>query len=114
MVIPVRASVERLDRLLEAVALDEPHGVVRASAGGGAHTVNRYDPGVLQSSGDLGLGDEPLAAERVVGVLLEDLLERHLAVQLDIQRHEHLAQPAPRVRPQQAEPLAIAGGRADR
>ena len=58
--------------------------------------------------------DEPLAADRVVGVLLEDLLQRHLAVQLGVEGHEHLAQPAPRVRPQQAEPLAVAGGRADR
>ena len=69
---------------------------------------------MLQSPGDLGLGDEPLAADRVVGVLLEDLLQRHLAVQLGIEGHEHLAQPAARVRPQHAEPLAIAGGRADR
>ena len=57
--------------------------------------------------------DEPLAADRVVGVLLEDLLERHLAVQLGIERHEDLAQPAAGVRPQDAEPLAVAGGRAD-
>ena len=48
----------------------------------------------------------------VVGVLLQDLLERHLAVQLGIHGHEHLAQPAARVRPQVKEPLAIAGSRA--
>ena len=30
---------------------------------------------MLQPAGDLGLGDEPLAADRVVGVLLEDLLK---------------------------------------
>ena len=57
--------------------------------------------------------DEPLAADRVVGVLLEDLLERHLAVQLGVEGHEDLAQAAPRMRPQHAEPLAVAGGRAD-
>jgi hypothetical protein len=45
-------------------------------------------------------------------VLLEDLLERHLAVELGIQGDEHLAQPASRMRPKQAEPLAVAGGRA--
>ena len=71
-------------------------------------------PGVLEPAGHLGLQHEPLAAHRVVGVLLEDLLQRHLAVQLAVQRHEHLAQPAPRVRPEQAEPLAIAGRPADR
>ncbi len=36
------------------------------------------------------------------------------AVQLGIQGDEHLAQPAPRVGPEQAEPLAVAGGPADR
>ena len=107
-------GLEMLDRLLEAVALDEPHGVVRAAAAVGAQTVNRHDPGVLQPAGDLRLGDEPLPAHRVVGVLLEDLLQRHLAVQLAVERHEHLAEPAPRVRPEQAEPLAIAGRPADR
>ncbi len=107
-------TVERVDGLLEAVPPDEPHGVIGASAGGGAHTVDRHDARVLQSAGDLGLGDEPLAADRVVGVLLEDLLQRHLAVQLAVERHEHLAKPAARVRPEQAEPLAIAGRPADR
>ena len=37
-----------------------------------------------------------------------------VAVQLGIQGDEHLAQPAPRMRPQHAEPLVVAGGRADR
>ena len=68
---------------------------------------------MLQPAGDLGLDQEPLAAGRVVGVLVEDLLERHLAVQLAVQRHEHRAQAAPGMRPQDAEPLAVAGGRAD-
>jgi hypothetical protein len=35
-------------------------------------------------------------------------------VQLGVQSHEHFAQPAPCVRPKQAKPLAIAGGRAQR
>ncbi len=35
-------------------------------------------------------------------------------MQLHIQRHEHLAQAAPGVRPEQVEPLAIAGRPADR
>ena len=70
-------------------------------------------PGMLQPAGDLGLEQEPLAAGRVVGVVVEDLLERHLAVQLGVQRHEDGAQAAPGVRPQDAEPLAVGGGRAD-
>ena len=103
--------MELLDGLLERIALDEPHGVVRTAAGIGAQAVDRDDAGVLQPAGDLGLGDEPLAADRVVGVLLEDLLQRHLAVQLAVERHEHRAQAAPRMRPQDAEPLAVARGR---
>ena len=106
-------GVEVLDGLLEAVALDEPHGVIRAAVGVGAQPVDRDDAGVLQPAGDLGLHEEPLAAGRVVGVVVEDLLERDLAVQLAIQRHEHRPQPAPGVRPEDAEPLAVAGRRAD-
>jgi hypothetical protein len=39
---------------------------------------------MFEPSGDLGLLEEPLAADRVVGVLVEDLLEGDLAVQLGI------------------------------
>ena len=69
---------------------------------------------MLQPAGDLGLEQEPLAADRVVGVLVEDLLERDLAVQLGVERDEDGAQAAPGVRPQDAEPLAVGGGGADR
>jgi hypothetical protein len=55
---------------------------------------------MLQSDGDLGLGDEPLAADRIVGAPLEDLLQRHLAVQLGIEGDEHLAQAAAHMRPE--------------
>ena len=47
------------------------------------------------------------AAARVVGVLIQDLLERHLAVQFLVEGDEHLAQPAAGVGPQDAEPLAV-------
>ena len=106
-------GVEALDGLLEAVALDEPHGVVGPAVAVGAQAVDRDDPRVLQPAGDLGLEQEPLAAGRVVGVVVEDLLERHLAVQLGVEGHEHGPQAAPGVRPEHAEPLAVAGGRAD-
>ena len=68
---------------------------------------------MLQPAGDLGLEQEPLAAGGVVGVLVEDLLQRHLAVQLGVEGHEDGAQAASGVGPQDAEPLAVAGGRAD-
>ena len=49
----------------------------------------------------------------VIGVMVENLLERHLAVELTIERHEDRPKPAPRVRPQHAEPLAVARRGAD-
>ena len=107
-------GVEAVDGLLEAVAPDEPHGVVGPAVGVGAQAVDRDDPRVLQPAGDLGLEQEPLAAGRVVGVLVEDLLQRHLAVQLGVERHEDGPQAAPGVGPQDAEPLAVGGGRARR
>ena len=68
---------------------------------------------MLQPAGDLGLDQEPLTADRVVGVVVEDLLERHFAIQLGVERDEHGAQPAPGMRPEDAKSLAVTGGRAD-
>ncbi len=105
-------GVEAADGLLETIALDEPHGVEGASVAVGAQSVDRDDAGVFQTAGDLGLDEEPLAAGGVVGVVVEDLLERDLAVELRVERHEDGPQAAPGVRPQDAESLAVAGGRA--
>ncbi len=105
--------MKALDRLLERVSLDEPHRVVRTPAGIRAQAVDGDNAWVFEPAGDLGLGDEPLTAQGVVGVPLEDLLQGHLAVQLAVERHENHPQPAPCMRPQDAESLAIGGGRAD-
>ena len=111
--LPCLLAVEQLDGLLEALALDEPHGVVGAACAVHAQPVDRDDPGVFESTGDLGLDQEPLATGRVVGVVVEDLLECHLAIELGVQRHEDRPQPAAGMRPEHAEPLAVAGGCAD-
>ncbi len=105
-------GVEGLDGLLEAVALDEPHGVVRPPALVAPQAVHGYDAGVLQPAGDLGLDEEPGAADRVVGVGVEDLLECDLAVELDVERDEDGAEAAPGMGPQDPEPLALADIRA--
>ena len=68
---------------------------------------------MLQPAGDLGLEQEAGAAGRVVGVPVEDLLERHLAVELGVEGDEDRAQSAAGVGPEDAEPLAVGGGRAD-
>ncbi len=100
--------MERGDRLLEAVAPDEPHGVVRPAVAVAAQAVDRHDPGVFEPAGDLGLEDEPGAAGGVVGVVVEDLLERDLAVELGVEGDEDGAQPAAGMGPEDAEPLAVA------
>ena len=107
-------SVEAFDRLLEVVPLDEPHRVVGPAAVVGPQSVDGDDAGVLQAAGDLRLHQEPLAADRVVGVLVEDLLERHLAVQFAVERHEDGAQAASGMRPEDPEPLAVGSGGADK
>ena len=68
---------------------------------------------MLEPPGDLGLEQEAGAAVRVVGVAVEDLLQRDLAVQLRVEGHGDGPQAAPGVGPEDAEPLAVGGGRAD-
>src|SRR5207244_3407614 len=60
-------GVERGDGLLERVAADEPHRVIRAAVAGVAQAVDGDDPGVLQAAGALGLDQEPGPAGGVVG-----------------------------------------------
>ena len=56
---------------------------------------------------------EPVAAGRVVGVVVEDLLERHLAVQLAVEGHEDRPQPAAGVGRRTRNRWPSAGGGAD-
>ena len=64
---------------------------------------------MLEPAGDLGLEQEAGPAGGVVGPLGLELLQRHLAVQLGVERHGDLAQAPPGVRPEDREPRA--GGR---
>ena len=102
-------GVEAVGGLLEAVAPDEPHRVVRPPVGVRPQAVDRDDPGVLQAAGDLCLDQEAGAARRVVGVLIEDLLQRHLAVEFGVDRHEDGPQTAAGVGPKDPEPTAVGG-----
>ena len=81
------ALVVAIDGFLEALPADEPHRVKRPALVVGAQAVNRHDARMLQPAGDLGLDQETGAADRIVGVLHLDLLERDLAVKLGIDRH---------------------------
>jgi hypothetical protein len=107
-------AMEALDRFLERIAPDEPHGVVRPAVVVVPESINRNDPGMLQAAGDLGLDQESGPAHLVVGVVVEDLLERDLAVQLGVESHEDSAQAALSVGPEDSKPLAIAGRNPER
>src|SRR5262249_19898880 len=67
--------MEMLYRLLETVAPDKSHSVIRPAIAVGAKTVNRDDSRVLQAAGDLGLHHEPLAACRFISVSLQYVLQ---------------------------------------
>ncbi len=104
---PGVGPMEAFDGLLEALAADEPHGVVRPAVLAGAQAVDRDDARMLQPAGDLGLPQEPSPADGVVGVVGLDLLEGDLAVQLRVQRHEDRADPAPGMMPDELEPAPV-------
>src|SRR4051794_25344165 len=101
--------MERGDRFLEAVAPDEPHRIVGAAVAIRTQSINGDDPRMFQAAGDLRLEQEALATDRVVGMMVEYLLQRDLAVQLRIEGNEDRPQTASSVRPQDAESLAVAG-----
>ncbi len=99
--------MEGVRGLFQAVTFDEPHRVIGPAVGVGAESIHRDDPRVFEPAGDLGFEQEAGAADGVVGVLVEDLLERHLAVQFLIEGDVDGAQSAAGVGPKDAEPLAV-------
>ncbi len=75
------------DGLLERVAAEEPHGIVRTTGGVLApEPADGDDSRVLELARDLGLADEPGADLDRVGVVLLDLLEGDLPAQLLVDR----------------------------
>ena len=91
--------MEAFDGILEAVALDESHRVKRPATVVGTQAVDRNDARMLEPAGDLGLDQEALSARRVVSVVVEDLLERDLAVELGVHGNEHGTEAAAGVGP---------------
>ena len=87
-----RRPEERPDRVLEALAPDEPHGVIRPTFAVGAQRIDRDDAGMLQAAGHLGLHQKSRAALGIVGQPAADLLQGHLAVEDLVERHEDLAE----------------------
>src|SRR5262249_6382284 len=110
---PPAGRMELIDGLLETLAADEPHRVIGPAVAMGPQAVDRHNPRVLESAGNLSLQQEPLAAGGVVGVVVEDLLQRHLAMQILVGGDEDGPRPAGGVGPEDAEPLAVACGSPD-
>ena len=98
-----RGGVKAFDGLLEAVAADEAHGVVRPAIGILAEGVDRHDAGMFQTAGDLRLAHKAGTTFGVICVPRLDLFQRHLAVQLAVAGHEDLAQPPAGMGPQNLE-----------
>ncbi|MFO0952505.1 MAG: hypothetical protein U0835_15435 [Isosphaeraceae bacterium] len=96
--------------LIEAVAPDEPHRIVGPAVGVRPQTVDGHDPRVLEPTGHLGLDEKPLAAHGVVRMMVEDLLQRHLAMQLLIDGDVNGAQSAAGMGPHDAEPRTVTRG----
>jgi len=104
--------VESLDRLFQAIPLDEAHGVEGPAVGVAAQTVDRHDAGMLELAGDLGFQQETRAALRLSGVPRLDFLEGDVTVEFLVAGHEHLAQAALGVRTQDAKTGEGTGGTA--
>ncbi len=92
------------DRVLEAVAADESHGVKRPSIVEVAQRVDWHNPRMLKPAGNFRLEQEPSAGGGMVGMVGLELLERHLAVELGVARDKDFSLSASGVRPQDAEP----------
>ena len=103
----VRLVVVRGDRLLQGVALDEAHRIVWPAVVVGAEAVHRNNARMLQAASDLGFQHEPAARVLVHGVLRQNLLEGHFAVEFLILGQEHLAQSPLGVRADDPKPPAL-------
>src|SRR4051794_33589985 len=95
--------METLDRILQAVSLDETHRVERPPIRVLAQPIHRHDARMLQAAGDLRFEQEARAAFGVAGVTFLDLLQRHFAVQLFIMGDIDLSQSPLRMWPKYAE-----------
>ncbi len=103
------AGVEPDDRLLECLAFDQAHRVVRPPVGILTEPVDRHDSRVLEPPGDPGFQQEARLAGRIERMVRLELLERDLPIQLGIERQKHLAQAPAGHRTDDAVSVARAG-----
>ena len=87
-------DMKAIDHFLQAVAADEPHGVVGPAVAVGTQCIDWHDSGVFEAASHFRLQQEAGAAGRIVGVAVENLLQCHLAMQLRVEGDEDGAQAA--------------------
>jgi hypothetical protein len=68
---------------------------------------------MFQPAGDFGFAQESLPTHWIIGMRIQNLLERDFAVQFFVECHEYRAQSAARMRAQHAESLTIGSSFAD-
>ena len=64
-----------------------------------AVAVDRHDPRVLETGGNLSLASEPFLKLRIFGVVCLDLFQRDLAIEFALPGHKDLAQAAASILP---------------
>ena len=97
-------AVEIADRILKAIAGDEPHRVIRRAIGMLVQPIHGHDAGVFEAARHLGFEQEPGSDGRIACVTRLDLFQYHLAIEFAIDRHGDLPHPAFRQRANDAEP----------
>ncbi len=98
--------MEARDCLLERITANETHGVIRTPIAIDSQPIDRNNTRVFEPSRDLRLENKPRSAREIVGMAIQDLLERHLAIELGVQCDGHHPQAAPGMRTQQPEALS--------
>ena len=103
-----RGGMMGADRLLERLTGDQPHDMEQPPILMLADVVDRRDVGMLERRPGPDLLEERRPVPSVVGPLVGELLEEHLAPELEVAADEHLPHPPVAVRPH--EPVARAPG----
>src|SRR4051794_1105512 len=87
------------DGILQAVATNEAHGVIRSAVGVGAKAVYRHDARMLEAPRNFGLQHEASSAVWFVGVFVLNFLEGDFAIQFRIEGDVDFTQAPFGVRP---------------
>jgi len=108
--------VVRLDGLLEAIPLNEAHGIKRPAVSITAETVDRHDSRMLQPTVNLSLKDETGSEAGFRDLVGSDLLESDLTPELLVTCHEDTPKAPLSVEANDAESVtdASSGGRGAR